>query len=621
MKKLVKVITAASAMMMLVGCGQKKGPNNDPFAEKKDEQLVFEEGYINSHFNYAEGGKFAISVISGIGNIAAGAMFDSPTAIVGGIFSIISAMNDQFNGSSGPTIADVMNKLSEMDSKLDAMNDKLDKNHNELLSEEVRTQAKVDQVLLEQQEQALESFHNLQVIPLENFKRDFSDYIEQSYKSYVATEQTSEIYLSKDEKNQWTLVDVIDEGKPEQTKFSLTINDFKNAKECLENNYNVIVTGFMDNLNKDLDTAIADVSLPNGLDKETYRNFVGANIIQRFTKKYYEDNHQKALDLRNLAINYATQISGKSTKSVIERYINRLEYMYNFAGEMKAPLTGIFANLAHNLDVNVAIAAQACLYAEVSQEELRSEFITARDLIRKNFEGFSKLDDRYSFITNTTLASDFYRAYYSTGYVVKGNYPSFKAEFKCEQVSYDGHVNFKDDDINSHYFVEAADQLRIYARMDIMRKIGVVKADTFIAYLAAAKVVSEEAMRTYQRLIEMKWISEDALRILTGIHTRDMNDSDKSLPMTCTDQGNPGGDYFSVGWQGNFRSTHSSDCWHGKMTETTYVDGVTGKVQDEKKVAAYATYSESHWYWGDDEYWSFVDNTAGNYFFILEHVA
>ena len=80
-------------------------------------------------------------------------MFDSPTAIVGGVFSILTAMNDQFNGSSGPTIADVMNKLSEMDSKLDAMNDKLDKNHNELLSEEVRTQAKVDQVLLEEQEE------------------------------------------------------------------------------------------------------------------------------------------------------------------------------------------------------------------------------------------------------------------------------------------------------------------------------------------------------------------------------------------------------------------------------------------------------------------------------------
>ena len=64
MKKLVKVITAASAMMMLVGCGQKKEPHKDPFAEKKDEQLVFEEGYINSNFSYAEGGKFAVSVTS-----------------------------------------------------------------------------------------------------------------------------------------------------------------------------------------------------------------------------------------------------------------------------------------------------------------------------------------------------------------------------------------------------------------------------------------------------------------------------------------------------------------------------------------------------------------------------
>lgn len=622
MKKLVKVITATAAMMMLTGCGTKANVKRDPITLGKDEQLVFEENYISKPFNYAEGGKFAISIISGMGSIAGGVAFDSPTAVVSGVFSILTSINDQLNGSSGPTIADVMNKLGEMDTKLDAINEKIDQNHNQLLSETVRTQAMVNQVLLEEQEQALESFNNFYSVPLENYTRDFSDYIEQSYKSYVSTDEVAEIYLSKDEKNQWTLVDVIDEGKADQTKFSLTIDNFTNSKTFLEENYNIVTVGFMDNLNKDLDNAIEDVSLPNGLDKKVCRDFIGANLVERFTQKYYKDNHQKALDLRNLVINYSKQVSGKSSKSILERYVNRLEYMYNFAGEMKTPITGILANLAHNLDVNTALAAQACLYAGVNQEEIKSEYIVARDLVKQYFEGISKMDDRYSFITNTTLASDFYRAYYNTSYTNRGNHPNFKAEFKCEKVNYEyGDVKYVEDDINSHYFVEAVDQLRIVARMNLMREIGVVKANTYLDYLVQAKVVDANAKRTYERLHDMHWISEDALRFLTGIQTRDMNDSDKNLQMECTAAGNPDGDYFNVGWKGNFRSKHGSSNWHGKMTETTYVDAKTGTIQDDKKVAAYATYSESHWYWSNDEYWSFVDNKVGNYFFILEHVA
>lgn len=622
MKKIIKVLAASIIMMSVAGCGTKGNKKSDtPIFSKEDQQLVFEEEYISKSFNYAEGGKFAVSIISSLGNIAGGVAFDSPTAVVSGVFSLLTSINDQFNGSSGPTIADVMNKLNEMDEKLDGINAKLDENHIQLMSETIRTQAMVDQVLLEEQEQAIETFNNVYVVPLENYARDFADYIDQSYKSYVSKDETAEIYLSKNDKKEWTLIDVMDEGKPDQTKFTLTVNDFSHSKECLEKNYNVVTVGFMDSFNKDIDIALEEVSLPNGLNKEDCRNFIGANIVERFTKKYYEENHQKALDLRNMAINYSKQISGKANKSILNRYIDRLEYMYNFAGEMKSTVTDAFANIAHSLDVNTALAAQACLYAGVNQEEIRSEYIVARDLIKKDYEAIKNVNDAYSFITKTVLGGGLYRAYYDTEYSNRGNDPKFKATFRFQQVYYHNGFDYRNDDINTHFVLEAADHLRIVTRMNLMKAIGLVKEDSYISYLVKAKVVEQDAYTTYEQLVDRKWISNDALRFLTDITTRNMNDSDKNVEMECTASGNPDGDYFNVGWKGHFRGGHDNGCWSGKITETTYIDAITGKVQDNKKVAAYATYSESHWYWSDDEYWSFVDNKVGNYFFILEHVA
>ena len=156
MKKFTKVLTCVAAMCSLVACG--KNNNNKGITlvtDDKAEQLHFEEEYISGKYSYAEGGKFAVSVITNLGTIAAGVAFDSPTSVVGGIFSLLNTFGDNFAGNKGPTIANVMNKLAEMDGKLDAINEKLDKNYSQLATETIRTQAMVDQVLLEEQEEAI----------------------------------------------------------------------------------------------------------------------------------------------------------------------------------------------------------------------------------------------------------------------------------------------------------------------------------------------------------------------------------------------------------------------------------------------------------------------------------
>ena len=121
---------------------------------------------------------------------------------------------------------------------------------------------------------------------------------------------------------------------------------------------------------------------------------------------------------------------------------------------------------------------------------------------------------------------------------------------------------------------------------------------------------------TKERII--KYIKETDNKFASKISQKNMTNSDKNVQVTCVAAGNPDGEYFSTGWTGKFKGSHKEECWTGKMLTTTYFDGTTGAVlAGEGKIAAYATYSETHALWTDDEYWAFVDSTGGNYFYLL----
>ena len=512
-----------------------------------------------------------------------------------------------------------MNKLNEMDTKLDNINEKLDRNYEQLSTEEIRTQAKVDQVLLEEQENAISLFNTNYVEKIADYQRDFSDYLEQSYKAYVNDVQISDIYVEKVESG-WSLVTTGENPSASAREIKVELSNFVNAKEFLNENYNVVANGFMDKFAEDLEANINENSLPEGMKEETLRDFINANIIENFTKKYYEENHAKALEIRNLAINYAKQINGKAVKSIADRYVARMKYMFNFAGEMKKYAIGSIANLAHTLDVNTTLAAQACLYAGVNQDEIREEHVEAREVLKNYFEGVEEMPDNYCFLTNNQLGGNFYRAHFETKFTNKGNDCKFNAEFTLENVDAYRKNYFEKDDIKQHNFVDQLDHTRIVTRMNLMRTNGLVQSEDYITYLKDVNVIPFNAYRTYTRLLNDNWLSNDALRFLTGLTTRAMNDSDKNIEMTCNEKGNEKGSYYDVGWRGHYKANNNASSWNGNIAETTYIDATTGQVMQNKTVCAYATYSESHWYWSNDEHYSFLDNVVGNYFFSLEYV-
>lgn len=618
MNKISKALLCTAAIFSIAGCGVKKNKSYERF---DDQPLTFEEQYLSKKFNYAEGGKFALSVISGLGSIAAGVAFDSPTAIVSGAFSLLTSINDQFNGNKGPTIANVMNKLNEMDQKLDQIDEKLDKNYTQLSEEVIRTQAMVDQVLLEEQDQAIRFFNTNYVEKVDDFQRDFSDYIEQSFKSYISENQIADIRMEKG-KDGWALVPIMDIADAEARNLRFEIRDFPKAKEFLQENYNIVAKGFMDKLSEDIDQNMNGVELPEGLTVSYARNMVIANTVEKFTKQYYLDNHAKALELRNLVINYSKQVSGKASKSIIDTYINRMKYMFNFAGEMKNYSYGALANIEYSLDVNAALAAQACLYSGVNQEEIRSEYLDARDVITNHYEAIKETPDNYSFLTNTKVGSGFYRARFETNYSNIGNSPKFSSKLAFNKVAIEKvDPIYTDDDPYQHSYLTEVDHMRIRTRMNLMMLNGLETGTNYIDYLKNINVVSNQDYNTCRKLINRDWISEDSLRFFTGLTIRDMSDKDKSFTIQCVNKGNNNADYFKIGWVGTYKGNHTADCWKGKIAETTYIDAKTGTTMQDKRVCAYATYSESHWYWSNDEYWSFVDNPVGNYFFILENIA
>ncbi|MCQ2772371.1 MAG: hypothetical protein MJ238_03740 [Bacilli bacterium] len=619
MKKFGKLALCLSSMLALVACGNTTSSKvHEEFLGSKNTQTSFEEDYIKAKGTYSTGEKFAVQLIGGIAIAAAGAATDSPATFVSGLVSIINSCNDNLIGNKGPTTADVMNKLKEMDQKLDMIGEKLEKNYNQLSTETVRTQAMVNEVMLEEQEKAISSFNTNYAEKIDDFRRDYSDYLEQSCKAYVKESRVME-FKAKSVSDSYSLVPFIDYENSKEPVYTINVEEFPKAKAYLDKNYDTVGKGFIDRMYEDIEDALNGANLP--IAKETAVNLAYANLMERFTRDYYKDNHNKALEIRNLAINYAKQINGKSTKSVAERYVSRMKYMFNFAGEMREPATGALANLAHQLDVNAALAAQACLFAGVNEDEIKDEYLTARDAIRSEYDKLEKYGDNYCFLAEANLGGNFYRAKFDTSYENKGNEPKFKSNFKLERVVAIGKsASYYEEDINKHTFVEPIDHARIVTRMKLMKENGLVPVDMdYIGYLTSAKVMGT-ALATFTILYNEKWITEDAYRIITGYEVRSLGDGDKNLALECNECGTPGADYFHVGWKGTYKGSRDGGCWKGNIAESTFIDARNGEILDEKKIAAYATYDESHWTWFTDEHWSFVDNPYGNYFFALEKI-
>lgn len=593
---------------------------NTNLGKYTDAQLEFEENYVMNKMDISSGVNFVWNVAGNIALIWVAGATGAYTGVVSGIVGVMNTLFSGLGSKNGPTTGDVMNKLDAMDKKIDAISEKIDENFEQLSDSITRVSAKVDEVLLNQHQQNITDFITDYVVPLDNYKRDLGDYIEQSYKQYVSKEEKIDMYFSIDGEGNYNYIPTLKESPTSQTLVSFTIENFPNAQKHLRENGNIVVNGFVDELYKDIDAAIANTTLPKGLDPILARNSASAHIIEEISRKYYQDNHQKALDLKNMMINYSKRISGRlGSASVINDYVSRIQNMYNFASEAKKEFLGLLSNYLSDLDRNIVLAGEACAYAETNNSELAEEYDYARKAIQKMYEDMDKIPDSYSYTSNTVLDSGFYKAMYYTNYTNPGNHATLHADLRFKKVIDGVNGNFEDIDIKKINFVEAEEHNQINTRRELLVQMGEIKNSGYADYLRSTNVLSSQANNAYFAMLRSGYVGEDAYRFATNLKTRNLQGSDRNMQFSCMNRGCRGSNYFREGWRGNYASYRSSNCWSGKIVESDFIDASTGTLSPIKTVAAYASYYESHWYWVYDELWSFIDNPNGNYMFILNH--
>ena len=588
----------------------------------QDPQKTFEESYASKGFSWEDGGKFIFEIVTNIGMIVAGGASDNPAAAYSGFVGLISSICNNLTDSV--SLKDVMSQLKETDKKIDELSSNIEKNTTLLADEIVRTGASVDQTNLNTLNITLNDFANNSLTPIANFNRNLADEINNYYRDFVQKEQTIGLNLSKNKNGEYQSMFLGQMDASNAANFSLTISDFTNAKAHLASHNNIAESGFMDELYKDIDQAIAKkTDIPEGCSKENLRKFVASMIYEKFTKDYFSAHKDKAQEYRNLMIDYAQRLMGTNGKtSVLNTYLSRLELIYNFGSEIKDTLRSLSVNLLKNLDFNTARAGQACLFAEITSQELETNYKSCRTAVQKFYTDSTKIEDNYSFIVSAPLTGGFYKASYTPSYSNLGNHPNLKVDFKFEKVEKnDINVSTKEDDVSKHNSITPIQHNRMSTRWTLMRKAGATTSNVdYLHYLVDAGIIDKSSLSAADYLFSLKQMPHSGYRILTSDRAeRNLNSSDRSTSLNCVAKGNPDGDYYNVGSNYNYQSSHESDSWFGKTFECNFVDASAGNTIGKQKICTWARYSEGHWYWSNDEHYAFSNN-SDSYFFCVDIV-
>ena len=146
--------------------------------------------------------------------------------------------------------------------------------------------------------------------------------------------------------------------------------------------------------------------------------------------------------------------------------------------------------------------------------------------------------------------------------------------------------------------------------------MGLTSYETFSEYILRINFF-DSRYKQFQYLYQANVVSENAYFLLS-MDQRDLTANDTGMRLHCQAVGNPDGYYFNKVYSYGYRQEHSADCWSGKMTYGTFIEGFTGtNLVTNRDVITYARYDESHWYWIDDEYYSFVSYDVGNFFYVF----
>jgi hypothetical protein len=234
--------------------------------------------------------------------------------------------------------------------------------------------------------------------------------------------------------------------------------------------------------------------------------------------------HRDVLQLVNNFVSYAKEIAGINFESVINSYVSRLEYIYNFSFETKKIDRDFFAAIKLNLDQYLCVVQAACIAQKINYtKEIGQAYMNAADYISCKYDGQMKVDDNYSYIAKNKIKGDLYYAYAQVSFTNIGNSPTIHASFELRNnLSYDG-ANICGNlvDVNSIKFVNYTNMRAISTRYSLLRNIGDKKEDTLIHYLAANNIVSFDGIDLLYRVFNSGRTVYKLARILTSYNISD----------------------------------------------------------------------------------------------------
>ena len=587
--------------------------SNEPIVTNYEEKIIKTKG---SWDDVQKG----INLLSGVAQVILGFMEGNPIAIAGGTCGACGALGSIFF-SGGPTLATVTKQLNIIDAKLDALTAQIDVNQKQILDEFVRTQAMIDEVKINQYNQNIQAYYTDYVKPIEDFMLVYKDMLEQEYRRYVDSSHTITLYYGNDNK----LLFKSEQDITGATTKEYAISAFSNAKSYLEKNRGIVGDGYPSALYNDIKEALKNQSLPSGKSIDNVADDVYSTISEEVNQavltKEDQTLHSKVLQFVSDFVDFSKALSGINFESVINSYISRLEYIYNFSKEIKSSVRDLLANLKLRLDLYLCAAQTACKAQKINYlEEIADAYSTASDFIEARYESEMKIPDNYSYCLKNNVNVDLYQVKAEVSFTDLGNYPTFHANFTFRKnINFDGsNISGEVVDVNKINMVDYTRITAIVTRYNLLKSAGVTKSSTFINYIDDLSLLPKGKLTVANHLFD-SGRTANPYRMLSSFGIRDINDSE-SFFVRCTCYGNPKSEYFYIGETRPYRyddGVVEKDYWSGKLAYGDVLDAKSGQNLGSQRLAAYAKYSESHRLWVNDEHWGFVDDIFGNFYFIF----
>ena len=581
----------------------------------------YEESIIKKKGTWDDANKM-LQMANYISQMVLGFMSDSPTAFAAGAFGIAQTLGVSFFGKQA-TIASVSKQLEVVDHKLDLLTAQIDSNQKQIIDEFVRTQAMIDEVKVNQYNQNITAYQTDYVKPLDDYIFIYKDTVEQALKSYVNEAKSISVFYANNYKD---LLFKSENDITSAESFTYSIENFSNAKMFLDNNKGIVGEGFAQAITKDIKQSLEGKPLPGNkkiddVADDVYKTLMD-EVNQVVLTKEDENLHKDILQFISNFISYAKALAGVNFESVINSYISRLEYIYNYTSETKPLVRDLLASIKLKLDYYVCVAQTACIAQKINYTaEIAEAYNLASTYISSVYDAQMERSNNYAFALKCNTNGGLYDAICEVSFTNLGNNPNFHSSFLLKKVtSYDGaKIDGTNVDVNAISMVDYSQMRAIITRYQLLKAIGETKSENIIKYLNSVGVIPNSDIETLYNLFNGGRTVESTGRILTSYGIKDLVNTD-NIRFTCTCYGNGDGYYFLVNQSYKYRYTDSNieaDYWSGRMAYGDIIDGKNGSLVDDKLVSAYARYSESHWYWIDDEHWGFIDNIFGNFFYIL----